>query len=103
MDCAIAEAEGLRFADSYDVRSAFEVVHATPLLAGKVSTKSDKWRIIERRSAVWRWAQHNHVRVDEGNVKENCGDDCAENRVWWWPFDTGFEFQVLLTFTDAKC
>jgi hypothetical protein len=56
MDRAAAEAEGLGFANGYDIRSAFEVVYATPLFAGKVSTKSNKRRIVEGRSAVWRWA-----------------------------------------------
>jgi hypothetical protein len=78
MNRATTEAKGLGFADGHDIRSAFEVVYATPLFAGKVGTKSDKWRIVEGRSAVWRWAQHNHVRVGGGNVKENCNGDSAE-------------------------
>jgi hypothetical protein len=47
MDRATLKAEGLGFADDYDIRSAFEVVYAIPLFAGKVGTKFDKWRIVE--------------------------------------------------------
>ena len=47
MDGATDEAEGLGLANNYVVRSAFEVVHASPLLAREVAAGRDEWRVVK--------------------------------------------------------
>ncbi len=47
MDSAANKAEGLRLADDDVVGCALEVVDATSLLARKVTSISDEWRVVE--------------------------------------------------------
>jgi hypothetical protein len=47
MDGATDEAEGLGLTDNHGVRSAFEVVHASPLLAREVAAGCEKWRVVK--------------------------------------------------------
>jgi hypothetical protein len=47
VDGATNEAEGLGLADNHDVGSAFEVIHASPLLAREVATGFEKWRVVK--------------------------------------------------------
>jgi hypothetical protein len=47
VDGATDEAEGLGLANNHGVRSAFEVVHSSPLLARKVAAGCEKWRVVK--------------------------------------------------------
>lgn len=74
VDGATNEAEGLGLPDNHGVRSAFEIVHASPLLAREVAAGCDKWRVVKSRFTVGCRSQHHHVCIDGGDAEEHNGD-----------------------------